>query len=73
MTIFGPDYIPGTSYTTACSSNSQGESPTYILGEDTHPEHTRSEYHTQLAKMSFDKIFDITAGVHLNFYIIKTK
>ena len=28
----------------------------------------RSEYHTQLAKVSFDKIFDLTAGVyfHLN-------
>ena len=23
----------------------------------------RSEYRTQLAKMSFDKIFDLTAGV----------
>ena len=28
----------------------------------------RSEYHTQLAKMSFDKIFDLTAGVYFNFY-----
>ena len=28
----------------------------------------RSEYRTQLAKMSFDKIFDLTAaGVHFNF------
>ena len=27
-------------------------------------------YHTQLAKMSFDKIFDITAGVYFNFYNI---
>ena len=26
-----------------------------------------SEYHTQLAKMSFDKIFDLTAGVYFNF------
>ena len=24
----------------------------------------RSEYHTQLAEMSFDKIFDLTAGVY---------
>ena len=31
-------------------------------------QHARSEYHTQLAKMSFDKIFDLTAGVHLYFY-----
>ena len=23
-----------------------------------------AEYHTQLAKMSFDKIFDLTAGVY---------
>ena len=28
----------------------------------------RSEYHTQLAKMSFDKIFDLTAGVYFNCY-----
>ena len=28
------------------------------------------EYHTQLAKMSFDEIFDLTAGVHFNFYNI---
>ena len=27
-----------------------------------------SEYHTQLAKMSFDEIFDLTAGVYFNFY-----
>ena len=32
----------------------------------------RSEYHTQLAKMSFDKIFDLTAGVYFNFYNIRT-
>ena len=25
---------------------------------------------TQLAKMSFDKIFDLTAGVYFNFYNI---
>ena len=37
------------------------------------PQYARSEYHTQLAKMSFDKIFDLTAGVYFNFYnIIKT-
>ena len=34
------------------------------------PSYARSEYHTQLAKMSFDKIFDLTAGVYFNFYII---
>ena len=28
----------------------------------------RSEYRTQLAKMSFDEIFDLTAGVYFNFY-----
>ena len=28
----------------------------------------RPEYHTQLAKMSFDKIFDLTAGVYFNFH-----
>ena len=26
--------------------------------------------YTQLAKMSFDEIFDLTAGVHFNFYNI---
>ena len=30
----------------------------------------RSEYHTQLAKMSFDEIFDLTAGVYFHFYNI---
>ena len=34
------------------------------------PQYARSEYHTQLAKMSFDKIFDLTAGVYFNFYNI---
>ena len=34
------------------------------------PEYARSEYHTQLAKMSFDKIFDLTAGVYFHFYNI---
>ena len=45
----------------------QGESSTYILNEDTHP-YARSEYHTQLAKISCDKIFDLTAGVYFYFY-----
>ena len=31
------------------------------------PQYTRSEYHTQLAKMSIDKIFDLSAGVYFNF------
>ena len=30
--------------------------------------YTRSEYHTQLAKMGFDEIFDLTAGVYFNLY-----
>ena len=34
------------------------------------PSYVRSEYHTHLAKMSFDKIFDLTAGVYFNFYNI---
>ena len=34
------------------------------------PKFARSEYPTQLAKMSFDKILDLTAGVYFNFYII---
>ena len=25
------------------------------------------EYHTQLAKMNFDEIFDLTAGVYFHF------
>ena len=29
--------------------------------------YARSEYHTQLANMSFDKIFDLTAGVYVHF------
>ena len=33
-------------------------------------ENARSEYHTQLAKMSFDEIFDLTAGVYFHFYNI---
>ena len=33
-------------------------------------QYARSEYHTQLAKMSFDEIFDLTAGgVFLYFFI----
>ena len=34
------------------------------------PKYARSEYHTQLANMSFDKIFDLTAGVYFHFYNI---
>ena len=30
-------------------------------------QYARSEYHTQLAKMSFDEIFDLTAGVYFHF------
>ena len=36
------------------------------------PQYARSEYHTQLAKMSFDKIFDLTAGVYFNFFLNNT-
>ena len=35
------------------------------------PKDARSKYHTQLAKMSFDKIFDLTAGVYINIYNTK--
>ena len=31
------------------------------------PSYARLEYHTQLAKMSFDKIFDLAAGVYFLF------
>ena len=34
------------------------------------PYYARSEYHTQLAKMSFDEIFDLTAGVFSFFTYI---
>ena len=34
------------------------------------PQYVRSEYYTQLAKMSFDKMFDLTAGVYFNFFDI---
>ena len=33
-----------------------------------HNTYARSEYHTQLAKMGFDKMFDLTAGVYFNLY-----
>ena len=38
------------------------------LTEEERRDIIRSEYHTQLAKMSFNKIFDLTAGVYFNFY-----
>ena len=34
--------------------------------------HIIYEYHTQLAKMSFDKIFDLAAGVYFYFYNIRS-
>ena len=41
----------------------------YIFIVRTHnPKYARSEHHTRLAKMSFDKIFDLTAGVYFYFY-----
>ena len=36
------------------------------------PPPSRSEYHTQLANMSFDKIFDLTAAVYFHFYNLRT-
>ena len=36
------------------------------------PLYARSEYHTQLEKMSFDKIFDLTAGVYFYFHNMYT-
>ena len=32
-------------------------------------QNARSEYHTQLAKMSFDEIFDLTAGVYVFHFL----
>ena len=47
----------------------QGESPTLSLIR-THLliVYARWEYHAQLAKMSFDEMFDLTAGVYFYFY-----
>ena len=43
-----------------------GRRPTSLMR--THKSsYARSEYHTQLAKMSFDEIFDLTAGVYFHF------
>ena len=41
--------------------------PTVSFMRTHNPYYARSEYHTQLAKMSFDKIFDLTAGVYFHF------
>ena len=49
-----------------CGSNGS-QSPTYILSKDTHPAIARWVYHTQLANMSFDEEFDLTAGVYVKF------
>ena len=38
-----------------------------MLNEDTHPV-IRAIGVSQLAKMSFDEIFDLTAGVYVHFY-----
>ena len=34
------------------------------------PYYARSEYHTRLAKMSFDNMLDLTAGLYFNFCYI---
>ena len=46
----------------------RGVADLYSLMKRHNPLYERSEYHTQLAKMNFDKIFDLTAGVYFNFY-----
>ena len=33
--------------------------------------YARSQYHTQLAKMSFGEIFDLTAGVYFDFSLYR--
>ena len=54
-------------YKLHCSS--KGESPTYILNEDTHPViRAIGLSHTACRDMSFDKMFDLTAGVQFYFY-----
>ena len=37
----------------------------WVVGSS--PTSTTIKYHTQLAKMSFDEIFDLTAGVYFHF------
>ena len=39
-----------------------------MLDEDTHPVIRTKEYHTQVANMSFDKIFELIAGLYCNIY-----
>ena len=50
----------------------QGESPTYILNEDTHPViRAIGVSHTACKNISFEEIFDLTAGVvYFYFFII---
>ena len=43
-----------------CSSKGSRR-PIISLKRTHNPQYARSEYHTQLAKMSIDKIFDLTA------------
>ena len=57
-----PKMTPGCSFPYVTGGNKRGETSRkqqYLLA--------RSEYHTQLAKMSFDEIFDLTAGVYFHF------
>ena len=45
--------------------------PNIALNEDTQPViRAIGVSHTRLAKMNFDNIFDLTAGVYFNFYNI---
>ena len=44
--------------------------PTYILNEDTQPVIRAIGVSHTVAKMSFDKTFDLTAGVYFNFHDI---
>ena len=56
------------SYTLFLTSRSRRASGV-LLSVQKHYNNTLSGYHTQLAKMSFDEIFDFTAGVYL--FILK--
>ena len=53
-------------------SSCKKTSTTTSLMRTHNPKYARSEYHTKVAKMSFDKIFDLTAGVYFHLYKINT-
>ena len=66
--LFNPERLCVTLFTLVLAIALRGVAELYVIHEDIRPpQRARSEYHTQLAKMSFDEIFDLTAGVHFYF------